>query len=80
MAAETNVDNSIKETQLFLENNIKSTYNLLEYALKHLHNIKTFEYLSLGALIDNKIFCIHGGLSPRLNKVNGYKAAGMDNI
>ena len=33
--------------------------------------IKTFEYLSLGALIDNKIFCIHGGLSPRLNKVNG---------
>jgi len=33
----------------------------------------TFNYLSLAALIDNKIFCIHGGLSARLNKINGIK-------
>ena len=46
MAAETHVDNSIKDPQLFLENNIKSTYNLLEYARKHLHNLKTFFYFS----------------------------------
>ena len=46
MAAETHVDNSIKDPQLFLENNIKSTYNLLEYARKHLPNLKTFFYFS----------------------------------
>lgn len=46
MAAETHVDNSIKNPQLFLDNNIKSTYNLLEYARNHLPNLKTFFYFS----------------------------------
>ena len=46
MAAETHVDNSIKDPQLFLDNNIKSTYNLLEYARNHLPNLKTFFYFS----------------------------------
>jgi dTDP-glucose 4,6-dehydratase len=46
MAAETHVDNSIKDPQLFLDNNIKSTYNLLEYARNYLPNLKTFFYFS----------------------------------
>lgn len=46
MAAETHVDNSIKNPQLFLDNNIKSTYNLLEYARNHLPNLKKFFYFS----------------------------------
>lgn len=46
MAAETHVDNSIKDPKLFLDNNIHSTYNLLEYARNHLPNLKTFFYFS----------------------------------
>ena len=46
MAAETHVDNSIKNPELFLDNNIKSTYNLLEYSRKHLPNLKIFFYFS----------------------------------
>ena len=46
MAAETHVDNSIKDPKLFLDNNIQSTYNLLEYARNHLPNLKTFFYFS----------------------------------
>ena len=32
MAAETHVDNSIKDPGLFIKNNIESTFNMLEYA------------------------------------------------
>jgi dTDP-glucose 4,6-dehydratase len=46
MAAETHVDNSIKNPKLFLDNNIQSTYNLLEYARNYLPNLKTFFYFS----------------------------------
>jgi dTDP-glucose 4,6-dehydratase len=46
MAAETHVDNSIKNPKLFLENNIQSTYNLLEYARHYLPELKTFFYFS----------------------------------
>ena len=28
-----------------------------------------FNYLNLGALVDNKIFSVHGGLSPKLKNV-----------
>ena len=31
---------------------------------------EVFDYLSLGALIDEKVFCIHGGLSPDLNEMD----------
>jgi dTDP-glucose 4,6-dehydratase len=46
MAAETHVDNSIKDPKLFINNNIKSTVNLLEYARNELPNLKTFFYFS----------------------------------
>jgi len=60
MAAETHVDNSIKNPKLFLDNNIQSTYNLLEYARNHLPNLKTFFYFStdevFGPALNGKLF------------------------
>ena len=45
MAAETHVDNSIKNPKLFLDNNIGSTLNLLEYA-RGLPELEKFFYFS----------------------------------
>jgi dTDP-glucose 4,6-dehydratase len=45
MAAETHVDNSIKDPKLFLDNNIGSTFNMLEYA-RILPNLEIFFYFS----------------------------------
>jgi len=45
MAAETHVDNSIKDPKLFIINNIISTFNMLEYA-RELPNLKKFFYFS----------------------------------
>ena len=46
MAAETHVDNSIKDPKLFINNNIQSTVNLLEYARNYLPALKIFFYFS----------------------------------
>jgi serine/threonine-protein phosphatase 4 catalytic subunit len=35
---------------------------------------EVFDYLSLGALVDNKVFCVHGGLSPSITAVNQIRA------
>jgi dTDP-glucose 4,6-dehydratase len=45
MAAETHVDNSIKDPKLFIDNNVTSTLNMLEYA-RTLPNLKKFFYFS----------------------------------
>mmetsp|Transcript_8381 Transcript_8381/g.52376 ORF Transcript_8381/g.52376 Transcript_8381/m.52376 type:complete len:229 (+) Transcript_8381:380-1066(+) len=31
---------------------------------------EVFDYISLSAIIDNQIFCVHGGLSPSINSIN----------
>jgi len=43
-AAESHVDNSIKDPDIFLKTNVFGTHNLLKYALKH--NIKRFHHVS----------------------------------
>ena len=59
MAAETHVDNSIKDPKLFLDNNINSTLNLLEYS-RTLKNLEIFFYFStdevFGPALDGKLF------------------------
>jgi dTDP-glucose 4,6-dehydratase len=45
MAAETHVDNSIKDPRLFINNNILSTVNLLEYS-RMIPSLKMFFYFS----------------------------------
>jgi dTDP-glucose 4,6-dehydratase len=59
MAAETHVDNSIKNPKLFIENNVMSTFNLLEFA-RTLKNLKIFFYFStdevFGPALGNKLF------------------------
>ena len=45
MAAETHVDNSIKDPALFIRNNVDSTLNMLEYA-RTLPCLETFFYFS----------------------------------
>jgi dTDP-glucose 4,6-dehydratase len=45
MAAETHVDNSIKDPKLFLNNNINSTLSLLEFS-RNLKNLEIFFYFS----------------------------------
>ncbi|KRX02654.1 hypothetical protein PPERSA_11994 [Pseudocohnilembus persalinus] len=32
--------------------------------------VDLFDYLPLGSVIDNKIFCVHGGLSPQLDSID----------
>ena len=32
-----------------------------------------FDYLALGAIIDNKVLCVHGGLSPSIETLDQIK-------
>ena len=38
--------------------------------LQALFIFQVFDYLSLSAMIDNKIFCVHGGLSPSIQTID----------
>ena len=31
---------------------------------------EVFDYLPLGAIVDNKVFCVHGGLSPEIKTID----------
>ena len=31
---------------------------------------EVFDYLGLGAIVDQKIFCLHGGLSPEVKTID----------
>lgn len=59
MAAETHVDNSIRNPELFITNNIMSTFHLLEYA-RELTTLEMFFYFStdevFGPALDGKLF------------------------
>lgn len=36
-----------------------------------------FDYLSLSAVIDGQIFCVHGGLSPTITTLDQVRRAGL---
>ena len=59
MAAETHVDNSISNPELFITNNVMSTFHLLEYARK-LTTLEMFFYFStdevFGPALNGKLF------------------------
>lgn len=31
---------------------------------------EVFDYMSLGAVVDGRVFCVHGGLSPNVNSLD----------
>jgi len=56
---------------------ISYTYGLYEEVLRKYGNSNAwkyftdiFDYFALGAVIDDKIFCIHGGLSPSISTID----------
>ena len=59
MAAETHVDNSIKNPKLFIKNNVMSTFTMLEYARK-LKNLEKIFYFStdevFGPALNDKLY------------------------
>ena len=59
MAAETHVDNSIRDPGPFVQNNILSTVNLLEYS-RELKSLEVMFYFStdevFGPALDNKLY------------------------
>lgn len=34
------------------------------------HCSEVFDYMSLGAVVDGRVFCVHGGLSPNVNSLD----------
>ena len=74
MAAETHVDNSIKNPVPFVKNNIMSTLHLLEYS-RNLKNLRTFFYFSTdevyGPALGEKLY----KEDERHNPTNPYSAS-----
>ncbi|KAL7718788.1 Serine/threonine-protein phosphatase [Entamoeba marina] len=60
--------------------NVNRFYGFYDECLRRFGNlyvwnsfVSTFNVIPFGALINNKIFCIHGGLSPQLQTINQIK-------
>lgn len=74
MAAETHVDNSIRDPEYVIDNNVTSTVKLLEYA-RTLPDLKIFFYFSTdevyGPALDGKLFTEED----RHNPTNPYSAS-----
>ena len=77
MAAETHVDNSIKDPGLFIRNNVNSTFNMLEYA-RELSNLTTFFYFStdevFGPALEDTLYKV-GQASPHQSLL-GFEVGG----
>lgn len=41
-----------------------------KYSMVYRYCTEIFDYLSLSAIIDDKVFCVHGGLSPAINTLD----------
>ena len=74
MAAETHVDNSIKDPVPFVLNNISSTLNILEYARKCL-NLEKFFYFSTDEVYGHAPNGISYNEMDRHNPTNPYSAS-----
>ena len=46
---------------------------LVIFYLKFLQSTELFDYIALAALIEDKFFCVHGGLSPAINSIDDVK-------
>jgi len=44
------------------------------------HFVNTFDYMSLSAVISNRIFCVHGGLSPSIHTLDEIKSIPKKNL
>lgn len=47
---------------------VREKYNNKDHVFKKLNN--AFDYLSIAAIVNNSLFCVHGGISPCLNDLN----------
>lgn len=47
---------------------VREKYNNKDHVFKKLNN--AFDYLSIAAIVNNSLFCVHGGISPYLNDLN----------
>ncbi len=74
MAAETHVDNSIKDPGFFIRNNVDSTFNMLEYA-RELASLKTFFYFSTDEVFGPALGDTHYQEWDRHRPTNPYSAS-----